>query len=78
MDQYHMLLEPKECAQTEATPSVIREPEALVATESYRPSVIREPKALVATDQACGRRELRAEVTAGREPRTEVSAKEKL
>ena len=41
-------------------------------------SVTREPRALVATDRAYGRRELQVEVTAGREPRTEVSAKGKL
>ena len=41
-------------------------------------SVTREPRALVATDRAYGRRELRVELTAGREPQTEISAKGKL
>ena len=40
--------------------------------------VTRELRALVATDQACGRGKLRAEVTTGRELRTEVSAEGKL
>ena len=41
-------------------------------------SVTREPRARVATDRAYGWREPQVEVTAGREPQTEVPAKGKL